>query len=99
MPVLVYSLTLYDDGWGSGADLFTAFAVGFAGKVALDFGGSLSLPDWLRPKSEKDKEAAAAMAAAVAAAKEKEKEKGDSAEAPSTRGANGHANPTAKMTD
>ena len=36
--MLVYVVTLYDDTWGSPLDFISAFAVGFAGKVALDFG-------------------------------------------------------------
>jgi hypothetical protein len=44
VPVLVYVLTLYTDTWGSPLDVLTAFAAGFAGKIALDFGTSLAIP-------------------------------------------------------
>lgn len=44
IPVLVYVVTLYNDTWGSWLDFISAFAVGFLGKVALDFGvGGITL--------------------------------------------------------
>jgi hypothetical protein len=51
VPVLIYVLTLYGDTWGSALDVLTAFGVGFAGKVALDIGTSVTLP---RPPWNRD---------------------------------------------
>jgi hypothetical protein len=41
VPVVAYILIGYTDQWGSTTDIVTAFATGFAGKVAIDFGTSL----------------------------------------------------------
>ena len=38
VPAAVYILGLYDEDWGSPLDVLTAFAAGFVGKLALDFG-------------------------------------------------------------
>ncbi len=46
VPVIVYILTLYSDTWGSPLDVLTAFAAGFAGKIALDFGTTVRLPQF-----------------------------------------------------
>jgi hypothetical protein len=47
VPCAVYMLTLYTPTWGADADLLTAFAAGFAGKVVIDWSGlAVFRPIW-----------------------------------------------------